>query len=127
MTRNALKIINTAMDHLGLEYGFARYIKNPVEYPYWVGEYHEAPPVYESGLTTSTFTLTGFHRGTWEDLEKQKESIENYFNKVSGKVVMVEDGSAVAIFYASSFVVPTVDAELKRIQINLDVHEWSVK
>lgn len=127
MTRNALKIINTAMDHLGLEYGFVRYNKNPVVYPYWVGEYQESPPVYESGLTTSTFMLTGFHRGTWEDLEKQKERIENYFNKVSGKVVMVEDGSAVAIFYASSLVVPTMDAELKRIQINLDIQEWSVK
>ena len=127
MTRNALKIINTAMDHLGLEYGFVRYTKNPVVYPYWVGEYQEAPPLYESGLSTSTFMLTGFHRGTWEDLEKQKENIENYFNKISGKVVMVEDGSAVAIFYASSLVVPTGDAELKRIQINLDVQEWSVK
>lgn len=127
MTRNALKIINTAMDHLGLEYGFARYTKYPVVYPYWVGEYQEAPPIYESGLTTSTFMLTGFHRGTWEDLEKQKESIENYFNKISGKVVMVEDGSAVAIFYANSLVVPTGDAELKRIQINLDIQEWSVK
>jgi hypothetical protein len=127
MTRNALKIINTAMNHLGLEYGFVRYTKHPVVYPYWVGEYQEAPPMYESGLTTSTFMLTGFHRGTWEDLEKQKESIENYFNKISGKVVMVDDGSAVAIFYANSLIVPTGDAELKRIQINLDVQEWSVK
>ena len=39
---------------------------------------------------------------------------------------MAEDGSAVAIFYATSLVVPTGDAELKRIQINLDVKEWSV-
>jgi hypothetical protein len=127
MTRTALKIIDKAMDTIGLEYGFMRYNKKPVKYPYWVGEYQEAPPVYESGLTTSTFMLTGFHRGTWEDLEKQKESIENYFNKISGKVVMAEDGSAVAIFYSTSLIVPTGDAELKRIQINLDVQEWSVK
>lgn len=127
MTKNALKIISNAMDALGLEYGFVRYNKRPVIYPYWVGEYQESPPISESGHSTSSFLLTGFHRGTWEDLEAQKESIENYFNKVSGKVVMAENGSAVAIFYANSLIVPTMDAELKRIQINLDIHEWSVK
>lgn len=127
MTRNALKIISNAMDHLELEYGFLRYVKRPVVYPYWVGEYSESPPTSESGLTTSTFMLSGFHRGAWEDLETQKERIENYFNKISGKVVMVDDGSAVAIFYATSLIVPTGDAELKRIQINLDIQEWSVK
>ena len=127
MTRNALKIINNAMEALGFEYGFARYNKKPVVYPYWVGEYQETPPVSESGHSTSSFMLTGFHRGSWEDLETQKESIENYFNKVSGKTVMAEDGSAVAIFYANSLIVPSMDAELKRMQINLDVHEWSVK
>ena len=127
MTKTARKIISTAMNHLGLEYGFVRYLKRPVVYPYWVGEYQENTPVDESGHSTTSFLLTGFHRGSWEDLETQKERIADYFNKVSGKTVMAEDGSAVAIFYANSLVVPTMDAELKRIQINLDVHEWSVK
>lgn len=127
MTRNALKIINKAMDSLGLEYGLGRYAKRPVVYPYWVGEYQETAPDSESGHSTSSFLLTGFHRGTWDDLETQKERIANYFNKVSGKTVMAEDGSAVAIFYSNSLILPTMDAELKRIQINLDVHEWSVK
>ena len=126
MTKNALKIINKAMKTLGLEYGFIRYNKKPVVYPYWVGEYQENTPVDESGHSTSSFSMTGFHRGSWEDLETQKERIEDYFNKVSGKTVIAEDGSAVAIFYANSLIVPTMDAELKRIQINLDVHEWSV-
>ncbi len=127
MTRNALKIISTAMDTLGLEYGFVRYDKKPIVYPYWVGEYQETATTTESGYSTSSFLLTGFHRGTWEDLELQKERIANYFNKVSGKTVMAEDGSAVAVFYSHSLIVPTMDADLKRIQINLDVHEWSVK
>ena len=127
MTRNALKIISNAMDALGLEYGFIRYNKKPVVYPYWVGEYQEIAPTSESGHSITTLLLTGFHRGSWDELETQKESIANYFNKVSGKTVMAEDGSAVAIFYANSLILPTMDAELKRIQINLDVHEWSVK
>ena len=127
MTKNTLKIIRNAMSSLGLEYAFVRYSKTPIVYPYWVGEYRESPPADESGHSTSSFTLTGFHRGEWADLETQKERIETFFNKVSGKTVMAEDGSAVAIFYADSLIVPTMDAELKRIQINLDVHEWSVK
>lgn len=127
MTRNTLKIINRAMKALDLEYGLVRYDKKPVVYPYWVGEYQENAPTSESGHSTSSFTLTGFHRGEWLKLEQQKESIENYFNKVSGKTVMAEDGSAVAIFYSNSLILPTMDAELKRIRINLDIHEWSVK
>lgn len=127
MTRNALKIISEAMKHLGLEYGFARYQKYPVVYPYWVGEYQEMGAMYENGFQATSFMLTGFHRGEWLDLEVQKENIANYFNKVSGRTVMAEDGSAVAVFYNNSLVIPTMDAELKKIQINLDIHEWSVK
>ena len=127
MTRNALKIISEAMKHLGLEYGFARYQKYPVVYPYWVGEYQELAPTSENGHSTSTLLLTGNHRGSWEELETQKASIENYFNKVSGRTVMADDGSAVAVFYNNSLVIPTMDAELKKIQINLDIHEWGVK
>jgi hypothetical protein len=127
MTRNALKIIKKAMETLGLEYGFLRYNKKPIVYPFWVGSYQENQIVSESGHSTSLFSLTGNHRGEWDDLEAQKERIENYFNKVSGKTVMAEDGSAVAIFYANTLIIPSVDAEVKRIQINLDIHEWSVK
>ena len=127
MTKNTLKIIKKAMDTLGLEYGFMRYSKKPVVYPYWVGEYQESAPETESGHSISSFLLTGFHRGAWDDLETQKEKVESYFNKVSGNTVMAEDGSAVAIFYANTLIVPTGDAELKRIQINLDINEWSVK
>ena len=126
MTKTALKIIGKAMEALGLEYGFMRYNKKPVVYPYWVGEYQENVPTSENGHSTATFFLNGFHRGSWDELETQKERIENYFNKVSGKTVIAEDGSAVAVFYANSLILPTMDAELKRIQINLDVHEWSV-
>ena len=127
MTRKALKIIKEAMESLGLEYGFMRYNKNPMIYPFWVGSYQESPPDSENGHSTASFSLTGNHRGAWDDLETQKERIENYFNKVSGKTVMAEDGSAVAVFYSNTLIIPSMDAEMKRIQINLDIHEWSVK
>ena len=126
MSKNVLKMVSTAMEALGLEYGYVTYKKKPIVYPYFVGEYSESESFTESGLHEGTFTLTGWTRGEWLTLEDARERIENYFNKISGKIVMVEDGSAVAIFYASSLVVPTMDAELKRIQINLITKEWSV-
>lgn len=130
MTSKPLQIIADAMDALGIEYGFGVYRGNAagkIVYPYFVGEYTETPPLYENGLQESTVMLTGFHRGTWEQLEAAKAKIENYFNKISGKTVMADDGSAVIVFYDSALVIPKEDAELKSIQINLSVQEWSVK
>jgi hypothetical protein len=129
MTINGLKIISDAMNALGLNYGFGEYRIEGEEVPeiYFVGEYQEAPVINEDGMQESTFLLTGFSRGSWFALEIAKETIKNYFNKVGGHTVIAEDGTAVAIFYSSGFVVPTGDAELRKIQINLDVKEWSVK
>lgn len=126
MSKQALKIVSDGMTSMGIEYGFGVYSKYPVIHPYYVGEYTEREPMTEDGLQESTFLLTGFHRGTWLELEDTKEKIENYYNHVSGKTVIVDNGSAVAIFYAGSMIVPTGDAELKSIQINLHVKEWKV-
>ena len=129
MTIKGLKIISDAMEALGLNYGFGEYVVGDDEETpesYFVGEYQEITLTNESGMQESTFLITGFSRGSWYALERAKESIRDYFNKVSGKTVIAEEGSAVAIFYANSFVLPTGDAELKKIQINLDVKEWSV-
>ena len=126
MTTAALKTIADAMSALGLEYAFGVYAGDPVVYPYFVGEYTETEPMTEDGRQDTTFLLTGFHRGTWLELEQAKEKIENYFNRVSGKTVITDNGSGVAIFYANTLIVPTGDAELKRIQINLQVKEWKV-
>lgn len=129
MTTKPLEIVSDAMKDLGIAYGFGSYAGNvagKIVYPYFVGEYTESAPLNEDGLQTATIMLTGFHRGTWEELETVKAKIENYFNKVSGKTVMADDGSAVAIFYDSALIIPKEDAELKSVQINLSVQEWSV-
>ena len=125
MSIEAIEIIKTSLASLGINYEFATWTKEPV-YPYFVGEYQETEPMTEDGLQESTFILTGFTRGKWLELEEAKETIENYFNATSGNVVIAESGSAVAIFYASSLIIPTEDAELKKIQINLNIKEWKV-
>lgn len=129
MSKVVLNIIDNAMKSLDLEYGFGEYAgnnKGEIVYPYWVGSYTEAEPYTEDGLQESTFMLTGFSRGSWLDLENGKEKIETHFNRVSGKVGIASNGSAVAIFYAGALIVPTGDAELKSIQINLSIKEWKV-
>lgn len=126
MSKQVLKIVSDAMESLGLEYGFGEYSGNPIVYPYFVGEYTETESTTEDGLQESTVLLTGFSRDKWLTLEDARESIENYFNRVSGKTVITDNGSGVAVFYAHSMIVPTGDAELKSIQINLSVKEWKV-
>lgn len=126
MSKNLLKVVSDGMTELGLEYEFGEYTKEPIVYPYFVGEYTETDPMTEDGLQETTFLLSGFSRGTWLTLENAKAKIENYFNKVYGKTVMVDDGSAVAVFYGNSLIVPTGDEELKKIQINLQCKEWKV-
>ena len=126
MSKQVLKIISDTMNALGLEYGFGEYSGNPVVYPYFVGEYTEVEMFDESGLQESNFLLTGFSRASWLELEDAKERIEKQFNRVSGKIGITEIGSAVVIHYSHALVVPTGDAELKSIQINLNVKEWKV-
>nr|DAH31962.1 MAG TPA: hypothetical protein [Caudoviricetes sp.] len=126
MSKNLLKVVSDGMTELGLEYEFGEYTKEPIVYPYFVGEYTETEPTTEDGLQETTFMLYGFCRDKWLTLENAKAKIENYFNKVYGKTVMVDDGSAVAVFYGNSLIVPTGDEELKKIQINLQCKEWKV-
>lgn len=128
MTNHGLATIKNAMDELGLEYGLVIYSKNPIAYPYFVGEYTEADSVYEDGLQESTFMLTGFSRGGdgISVLEKAKTAIANYFTR-EGRAFPADDGSISVIMYGNAFPVPKEDAELRSIQINLTVKEWSVK
>ena len=126
MSKNIRKLVANAMKELGIEYGFMTYSKDPIVYPYFIGQYTESAPINEDGMQESRFSLYGYTRGSWEELEEKKEQIEAFFHKVSGKTVIAENGSAVAIFYESALTIPTGNAELKRIQVNLTCKEWSV-
>ena len=128
MSKAMLKVIEDSMTELGINYEFKKWTAKP-EYPYFTGEYQEDEPFNEDGEQGIQFILNGFGRGesALVDLENAKEKIKAYFPKVGGRLVTTESGSVVAIFYASSFNnLPTGDAELERIQINLTVKEWSV-
>lgn len=124
MTTESLKLISDGMAAIGLNYAFMMWKGEPV-YPYFKGEYQESPPMTEDGLQEADFILTGWHRGSWLELETAKEKIENYFSRF-GRIAITSSGNAVVISYENSLVIPTGDAELKKIEIHLSVKEWKV-
>lgn len=123
MSIEALGIIKNKLHALGINYEINEWTKKPI-YPYFVGEYTENESITEDGLQETQFTLNGFTRGKWLELEQAKETIEHSFK--DGDMTITDSGSGVVIFYANSLVIPTGDAELKRIQIVLKIKEWKV-
>lgn len=127
MSINVLNAVSDCMAAAGLSYEFGEWTSDPV-YPYWTGEYQESEPMTEDGMSDSTFILTGWTRGNYNELEQEKEEIKEQFHPLGGLMVAADDGSVVAIFYASAIGgIPTGDAELKKIQVNLKVKEWKVE
>ena len=113
MSIESLQYISEKLNEAGINYEFMQWT-NKVIYPYFVGEYQEAESLTEDGLQEATFILNGFSKGSWLELEQAKEKIEKVFNF---NAVILPSGS---------LVIPTGDAELKRIQINLAIKEWKV-
>lgn len=117
-----LKFINEQMDSIAVPYEFMEWTA-PVVYPYGVGEITEDPITTEDGAEQSTLLLTFFHRGKMIDLLSIKEKIKSHFPPVYGLRAQTEGGS-IAVFYDGFFVVPSGEADLKKIQINLKINEW---
>ena len=110
------------MDILSVPYEFGEWTSNVV-YPYSVGEITEEPSTTEDGLEESTMILTCFTRGKYIDLEIIKEKIKRHFHPIHGLRASTDSGS-IAVFFDGSFYIPTGEADLKKIQINLKIKEW---
>ena len=123
MTKESLKYINNILTSNDIPYQFIEW-QDDVTYPYFVGEYTEIEPMNEDGLEESTFMITGTTDKTWSSLEDYKELIRE---KLCDKTAILPNGNGIAVFYSGSLQVPTGNAKIKRIQINLNVKEWSVK
>lgn len=122
MTKTLLKFISDRLESVKINYEYGEW-NSEIVYPYFVGEYADLEPYTEDGLQESDFTLNGFTRGDWIDLESAKETIERLF---SDSTTILDNGSGINISYSGCLIVPTGDAELKRIQINLKIKEWKV-
>lgn len=117
-----LKFIDEQMDILTVPYEFGEWTSD-VKYPYSVGEIYETPSMTEDGFEESTLILTCFHRGKYLVLEEQKEKIKKHFDPING-LRSTTDSGAIAVFYNGAFNIPTGEAELKKMQINLLIKEW---
>ena len=117
-----LKFINEQMTLLEIPYEFGQW-SSAVQYPYTVGEITEQPTMTEDGAERSTMLLNCFTRGEYLDLEIIKDKIKKHFPPNFGLRGTTDSGS-IAVFFDGCFYVPTNEADLKRIQINLSIYEW---
>lgn len=122
MSIAALAYIEKLMQDIGIPYEFMRWNAKDVPEVYFTGEYIETPSPYkyENGHQESTFILRGYTRGEWMGLEEAKAKIEAH----AAKTAILDDGTGIAVFYDSATPVPTADATLKTIKINLNIQEW---
>lgn len=117
-----LAFINEQMGIIAVPYEFGEW-SSDITYPYFVGEITELPTMTEDGFEESDLILTGFHRGTMLDLLTVKERIKKHFDPICGLRGNTDSG-AIAVFFDGFFPVPTGEADLKKIQINLKIKEW---
>lgn len=118
-----LKFINEQMGVIAVPYEFGQW-SSDVKYPYVIGELTEESPYTEDGRESSTMLLTVFHRGKYLDMETVREKIKSHFCPVYGLRGTTDSGSTVVVFYDTAFYVPTGDADLKKMQINLKIYLW---
>lgn len=117
-----LKFINEQMDVIAVPYNFGEWTP-PVVYPYGIGEITEDPITTEDGAEQSTLLLTFFNRGKLIDLLAIKEKIKNHFHPIYGLRGDTK-GGVIAVFYDGFLPIPSGEADLKKIQINLKIKEW---
>ena len=117
-----LEFINEQMAVLQIPYEFMQWTQKVV-YPYTVGEYADVPTSNEDGSEESKFILTVTTRGKWIELEEIKNKIKQHFPSVYGLRGKTDSGS-IAVFFSDAYPVPTGEADLKRLQINLTIYEW---
>lgn len=122
MIGTILGIISKELQSIGVPYEFMRWTSD-VQYPYFIGEYSEIVTDTEDGYNEYTLMLTGTTKNSWLELEEYRAKIKDHFTQMGGLRIAAEEG-AVVIFYDNSFPVPTGEADLKRIQINLHIKSW---
>lgn len=122
MSTDALNKLDEQLQALGINYEFGEW-KSDIVYPYWVGTFAETPG--ENIEQDTTVTLDGFTRGSYLELLEQKEKIEKKYKH--GVKTILGNGTGIVFLYENALCnIPTGDAELKKIQINLTIKEWSV-
>lgn len=122
MIETALGVVNTELHSIGVPYEFMRWTSTDTDI-YWVGSYGESPTDTEDGYEEGTVILTGTTKNLWSVLMEHRAKIKDHFPNIGGLRIPTDTGTVV-IFYDNSIPVPTGDANLKRIQVNLRIKMW---
>lgn len=121
---SALKVINEQMEAIEIPYEFNEWTSETIPKLYFVGEeYREDEIETEDGSSSASMILTGFHRGKYIALEEAKEKIKQRFHPVFG-LRSPTDSGVIAVFFNDAFSIPSGEANLTKIQINLKFKEW---
>lgn len=125
MTDQSLAAIARCMEMAGINYALNEWRDDPV-YPYWIGDYSEYENLNEDGMQETAFKLTGFTRGDRLELEQEKNKIRRLLEPAGFRTI-ADNNSVIVIFYGNANAnIPTGDAELKKMEINITIKEWSV-
>lgn len=124
MSASTMKYLSDQLASMGVPFAWMRWNGEAATEStcYFVGEYTEVetPTRQEEGRQEISVILRGFTRGAWLLLEREKEKIEQGLPQTT----LLDDGTGLAISYDYGKVVPTGDAALKSVKINLTVQEW---
>ena len=125
MKESTAKLLDDRMSAV-VQYALGRWKGNPADEHscYWTGETTELESLNrdENGMQEISVILRGYTRGSLLLLEQDKE-------KIASKVpctTILPDGTGVVILYDYGMMVPTGDAELKSMKINMTIQEWRV-
>lgn len=122
MIETALGIVYNELKAIDVPYEFMRWTSS-VEDRYWVGEFVETPTDTEDGYEEGTLMLTGTTKSSWAVLMQDRATIKEHFPSIGGLRKTADNGTVV-FFYENSTPIPTGDADLKRIQIDLRIKMW---
>lgn len=121
MSEEVLAWMDTLLSGLGINYQYGVWSTRPVPFPYFVGEMDEDLIESEDGMQQCTFMLTGTGRSLLE-----LERVKNKIKKLNDTRAILENGSGVALFYDGAYSVPIDEADMRRMQVNLQIKEWRV-
>lgn len=117
-----LNVMSSELQKIGVDYQFGMW-QGDIVYPYFVGSCDAAEFVSENNYQEATAYINGFTRGSWADLISVSDKIKEHFADFRS---ISKSGSGISITVAAFSVIPQEDAELKRIQITLNIKKWSV-
>ena len=123
MKESTAKLFDERMSAV-VQYALGRWKGKPADETscYWTGETTEvdSPNRAENGMQEISVILRGFTRGSLMLLEQEKDKIANGVPITT----VLPDGTGVVILYDYGMMVPTGDAELKSMKINMTIQEW---